>query len=265
MQSFDRLYSDLNTLSKSVVYTNLSSASLHIGLSQPQLSRIVRKIEDELKVVLLERGSKRKSAWTPIAIKLAETFLKYSKDFSRSIEQLVSPSQTRQIKIGTLEGLADLALFLSNQIFKNLGLEQIELNIYDLDELEELFLKGHYDLIFTSRTPNRQKYHYELLMGYQTLNDVSTGKETHVLSPFEFHTQKKSNARVKGQPLKSKTKYFISNSLEARKKWLSEYKGFGKIPSEIKKTATHSIPVLLLGAETLSQPLWDQIIKHLPR
>ena len=59
-----QLYYELGVLAKAVNFKNLSAAALHVGLSQPQLSRIIAKIEEELKIVLLDRSAKRKSGWT---------------------------------------------------------------------------------------------------------------------------------------------------------------------------------------------------------
>ena len=61
-----QLYYELGVLAKAVNFKNLSAAALHVGLSQPQLSRIIAKIEEELKIVLLDRSAKRKSGWTSI-------------------------------------------------------------------------------------------------------------------------------------------------------------------------------------------------------
>ncbi len=261
MKPIDRLYSDIEVLSKSVAYLNLSAASLHVGLSQPQLSRIIKKIEDTLSVVLLERGSKRKSAWTPTAHKLAEVFSKTSNEFSRSIDQIVSPGQSHKIKIGTLEGLSDLGLKLCAHLLTNNTVDKAELNIYDLNELEEFFLKGSYDMIFTAREPTQQKFRYHKILGYQT-HDPIASKDIQVMSPFEFHTAKKKTLKKD----EVSPQYFISNSLSLRKRWFQNYGGTGIIPSEVKKLGAHKekvvMPVIFLGAETLSPLFWTECEKY---
>ena len=50
---------DLAILSRATHYPNLSIASTHVGLSQPQLSRIVAKLEEQYGVQLLDREARR--------------------------------------------------------------------------------------------------------------------------------------------------------------------------------------------------------------
>ena len=52
---------ELSVLVKAVQHKNLSAAAVHVGLSQPQLSRLVAKIEHELNIILLDRTARRKS------------------------------------------------------------------------------------------------------------------------------------------------------------------------------------------------------------
>ena len=46
----ERFSTELSLLSKAIAYPNLSTASVQIGVSQPQLSRTIMKLEQELKV-----------------------------------------------------------------------------------------------------------------------------------------------------------------------------------------------------------------------
>ena len=85
----ERFSTELSLLSKAIAYPNLSTASVQIGVSQPQLSRTIMKLEHELKVVLLERQSRRHSTWTPMAYKLAEMFLEISLKFDSKIKKLL--------------------------------------------------------------------------------------------------------------------------------------------------------------------------------
>src|SRR5690606_13535732 len=55
---------DLTVLSRAIQYNNLSGAAQHVGISQPQLSRIVSRLESELGVPLLNRETRRHSTWT---------------------------------------------------------------------------------------------------------------------------------------------------------------------------------------------------------
>src|SRR6516225_5940421 len=100
----------LSLLARSVAFRNLSSASLHVGLSQPQLSRLIGKLERELGLELLDRRVKRKSAWTPQALQLAEIFQENQRRLDHSIRELSSSQRVHHIHVGTLEGLADTAV-----------------------------------------------------------------------------------------------------------------------------------------------------------
>ena len=101
----DNLHWELTVLSKAIAYKNLSGAASPIGLSQPQLSRIVAKIEAELEIVLLDRSARRKSGWTPIAFKLAETYTKFSRSLDSAIHGVTAEREPKYLKAGTLEGL----------------------------------------------------------------------------------------------------------------------------------------------------------------
>src|SRR5947209_3185861 len=91
----------LSVLAKAVAYRNLSSASLHVGLSQPQLSRLISQIEKELGVELLDRKVKRKSSWTPQAMKLAELFHDNQLRLEHAIRCIQSDQRVRQVHFGT--------------------------------------------------------------------------------------------------------------------------------------------------------------------
>ena len=95
-------YWDLVVLSRAVAYSNLSTASRHIGLSQPQLSRVVKRLEEEIGCQLLDREAKRKSAWTNTALELAEEFSRGSKELARKIEAASHTAQQTEIRIATL-------------------------------------------------------------------------------------------------------------------------------------------------------------------
>src|SRR3989344_761060 len=101
----DLIFHELTVLSKAVAHKNLSGASAHVGLSQPQLSRIVKRIEESFSVVLLDRSAKRSAAWTPIAHRLAEFFQKKMRIFDHELEALIRAVETKQVQVGCLEGL----------------------------------------------------------------------------------------------------------------------------------------------------------------
>ena len=149
---------ELSIFSKAVQHKNLSAASVHVGLSQPQLSRLIAKIESELNVVLLDRTARRKSGWTTVAQELA---LVFTKGIGRLQSEILAIAQERdltELRIGTLEGLSGIAMQFSKQCFEKLGMKKIYLDILDFKDLDPQFLSGNLDLIFSVRSPSKQKH-----------------------------------------------------------------------------------------------------------
>lgn len=245
------IHYELSVLAKAIHHKNLSAAALHVGLSQPQLSRIIAKIEDELQVVLLDRSAKRKSGWTALANEVSEIFEKTQRRLELELKTVSNNEMVAELHIGTLEGLSGFAMKMAEMCFKKVNIKKITLDIYDLSELESHFLSGDLDLIFSSKTPGRQKYKHLLEIGYQRLDKIETKKDTAVLSTFEHNRahEKDSHEHV-----------LVSNSLMIRKEWLEKIGGTGYLPSEAKKgKAKDQEPVLLIGSELLSPQLWSQI------
>ncbi len=247
------IYYELSVLGKAIHFKNLSAAALHVGLSQPQLSRIIAKIEDELKIVLLDRSAKRKSGWMPIAFQLSLMFEKSSKRLESELAHLSQNQIVAELKIGTLEGLSSFAMNTCHYCFENVGVSKIFIEIYDLNELEAHFLSGNLDLIFTSKSPGRQKFKYFLELGFQVLERIQTNKKFAVLSSFEH-----------GRSVKKEMDEFkhvlVSNSLALRKDWFQSIGGTGYLPTEAKKgKSKEHEPVYLIGSEILNPVLWSQI------
>jgi len=252
-----QLYHELEVLAKAIHFKNLSAAALHVGLSQPQLSRIIAKLEEELKIVLLDRSAKRKSGWTPLALQIAEIYEKNNKRMEAEINASSKNEMVAELHIGTLEGLSGLALGLTRACFEKVGIKKISLDIYDLGDLEANFLSGNLDLILTSKSPGRQKFRHLEEVGYQDFEDVRTNKKFGLFSTFEYNrTQKKT-----GEPFEH---VFISNSLAIKKEWLRLHGGTAKIPGEPRKgRAKDKVAVLLVGSELLSPVLWKQIAENI--
>lgn len=247
------IHYELSILAKAIHHKNLSAAALHVGLSQPQLSRIIAKIEDELQVVLLDRSAKRKSGWTVPANQVAEIFEKSQRRLETELKTVSNNEMVAELHIGTLEGLAIFAMKMAQICFEKVALKKISLDIYDLSELESHFLSGDLDVIFSSKTPGRQKYKHLLEIGYQRLDKVETNKNVHVMSTFEYN-------RTPERERHQNNHLLISNSLMIRKEWLEKIGGAGFLPSEAKKgKAKDQEPVLLIGSELLSPQLWSQI------
>src|SRR6476619_4490077 len=101
---------DLSILSHAVAYPNLAGASAHVGLSQPQLSRIIAKLEAETGLTLLDRETRRKSSWTPAAYRLAEIYAKTFSNFRAELAGVEGTAFPDHLRIGTLEGLLPQAM-----------------------------------------------------------------------------------------------------------------------------------------------------------
>lgn len=248
-----QLYYELSVLAKAINFKNLSAAALHVGLSQPQLSRIIAKIEDELKIVLLDRSAKRKSGWTAVAFQLAEIFEKSSRRLEVEMQGISNNQMVGELHIGTLEGLSDFALNTSRLCFEEVGVKKITLDIFDLNELEANFLSGNLDLIFTSKSPGRQKFKYLTELGFQKLERIESSKKFAVLSSFEY-------GRANKKELESFPHLFVSNSLSMRRAWFDKHGGTGHMPTETKKGKVKDAePVMMIGSELLSPILWENI------
>jgi hypothetical protein len=270
--SLEGLSWELSVLSKAVAYKNLSGAAQNVGISQPQLSRIVGKLESELRAVLLDRGARRKSGWTPLAFQLAEVYLKSVRGLNSDVQKLIEGNEPRLLHVGTLEGLIQLAVKFGNHVLSNTGIETIEVNVYDLNVLEEKFFKGDLDVIFTAREPGRKKYQYSKHLGYQSLELVENSDKFRVMSSFEFGVSEVKNARhnksKKGEQQGPKT--IISNSLAVRRQWMESCGGIGTLPSPVrasKKAAASSNKVIeeddvyLYAQDYLSSALWEKAAK----
>ena len=259
----DNLHWELSVLSKAIHYKNLSGAASHVGLSQPQLSRIISRLEGELGVVLLDRTARRKSGWTPVAFKIAETYFQTSRKLTQTLQQLTTDDTISHLSIGILEGMISLANNFCRHLFENPKIQTVELNVYDLSELEEHFEKNEIDLIFTCREPGKHKYKYVRNLGYQVIDRTGDGSGPKVFSQFEFanhfHARQGKRSAVKdaqGRPTQS----LISNSLAVRKTWIEDYGGLGYVPSEVrrKKVDDDDVPVYLIASDLMNPTLWQK-------
>lgn len=251
----ERALYELSILAKAVAHKNLLGASQHVGLSQPQLSRIIKKLEATYSVVLLDRSAKRNAAWTPSAYSLATFYTRKMRGFDRDMEALLQQSQTKQIVVGTLEGLIDVALPFIHHLL-DAGVHLAEIDVFDLDRLESLFSRGELDVIFTSREPGRKKYSNCLELGFQSIDPVETNPKYRVISTFEYGKWKKDQ--------ESHEKILISNSLAIRRSWFQKFGGLGTLPSEPKKkqnSKRDTEHIYLLGSDTLSPNLWTELKK----
>lgn len=245
----------LAILAKAVQHKNLSSAADHVGLSQPQLSRVIAKLEDELKCVLLDRTVRRKSGWTPAALQLSEVFVHNEAQLQNSIQRIMGKQIFSTLKVGALEGLATLAMYYVRALFDALDIKEVHLDIFEVSEIESRFESGDLDLMFSFKAPGRQKYRNALEVGYQSLKLINSDSPYMVYSPYEY-----AQHRSKGK--KTNKKILISNSLFLRKQWLQTFKGSGYLPSKIlSRPSEGKFPLYVVGSDLLSPQLWEQVLK----
>ena len=255
---------ELSVLSRAVIFPNLSAASQQIGISQPQLSRIIARLEKSLGVVLLNREVRRRATWMPIAHELSQTYSRGARHLEAEMKRLIEDAPLRQLRMGTLEGLIPAAAEIGQRLIPKLGLETLELDVLDLSELEERFLRGDLDLVLTMREPGRRKYSYSKTLGYQTLEEKSRpGKSSsaRIQSGYEFRSGSGPRRSRASTPEEGATT-IISNSLSLRRHWLETFGGSGLFPSPLHSRSSGAkaeTPVLLLGAESLGMRIWKLI------
>ena len=251
------LHWPLAVLTRAIRYKNLSGAAIQIGISQPQLSRIIKKIEQTLQINLLDRRTKRSSQWTKEARKLAQIYLESEDVLSRKLSHLQNSQKLRQIRIVTLEGLLSIACKVSLFLEKDLGVQNIFIDVLDLNEVSERIVSGQTDLALTSISPTRGKLQRRKIIGYQDLvRQSSNTNQYQILSQFEYLGLSKNQKKN----LESQ-KTLVSNSLTLRKYW---HETFGsqsiQLPSELKlKNSKGRQEVLLLGAEFLPESIWRRV------
>jgi len=241
----------LSLLARAVAFKNLSSASLHVGLSQPQLSRLIAKLEKELEMELLDRKVKRKSSWTPQAIQLADLYSQNQRRLENSIRSLQTNQRARQVHIGTLEGLADFAIEAAHTLFKRAEIKLAQIDVFDRSELEGKFLSGDLDLILNDRFPTPAKPRYCKTIGYQTLTQIETNLDYSLYSSFEYNLRSRK---------KAPNNALVSNSLFVRKLWFEKFGGNGSMPSSlVDKPRKGYEEVFLIGGDWLDPLLWQSL------
>lgn len=247
----DDLQWPLTVLSRAIKYKNLTGASQHIGLSQPQLSRLVAQLEEELELSLLDRSSKRNARWTPVAHKLAEIYSLSALKLKNSISELQEDDAPTQLHVATLEGLADLAQKFSVQLFSKTRVSFLRLDVLDLHDMEAQFLAGEIDLLFTSRMPGKKKYLHSRMLGHQVWDVRENESDFWIASPFEYD-------QAKNKKVKDEGKVLVSNSLVVRRQWLNQIGGRGQLPGPVsRRYDSQSTRVMAVGADHLKSSIWQ--------
>ena len=256
------LHWELSVLARAIAHSNLSTAAQQIGISQPQLSRIVQKLERELSVVLLDRSARRKSGWLPQAEKLAETYSKAAKRMESELRAAVSGAAVDTFRLGSLEGCIPIAnRILGRFLNRSPHIRHVEVEVDDLGVLEQKFLKGTLDVILSLRAPGRSKYRHEVELGVQRLEKIERKSRlkrvSQIMSSFEWQ----SRESVANQ----NSVLVVSNSLEVRRHWLEEFGGTGTLPGELergeRKTARDGqVTLSLYGSDVLPPDLWKALV-----
>jgi hypothetical protein len=251
----------LDILSKAVDLPHLTSAASVIGISQPQLSRIVKQLESELGVQLLNREAKRSASWTLDAHNIAALYRRTFLSFQIEMSALQNNATQPYLRVGALDGLSNQALSLCHRLLSEPSVETVELDLYDLNDLEARFLAGTLDLIFSLREPERSKSLWVRTLGYQRIESHGSEGCIAVKSVFE---QKNFQGEKWGKKSKksASNKTFVSNSLAMRQQWINRFEGYGTLPSPVHERKSGrglEYPALLIGRPELSKIIWQKI------
>ena len=253
---------ELSVLHRAVAFPNLSHASANIGISQPQLSRVVAKLESELGLNLLDREIKRKASWTQEAYKLADIYSRTVQRFQSDLTQIKDSSWPRVIRIGLLEGLIPSFIKVLNHTFTHTDIKTAQIYVYDTSKLEERFLENDLDLIYSFRVPNKKKFKHVKNIAYQLLEHHSSEKATsYTLSEFEYTSQQYKQDYPN---MDRNIPLIISNSLSFRKEWHRVYSATAILPSEpykIPKKTENELKLYVIAHDLLPQKLWDIILE----
>ena len=249
---------DLQVLARAIAFTNLSAASAHVGLSQPQLSRIVAKLEEQLGLTLLDRETRRKSSWTAAAYRLVEIYSKTFHDFRTEVHALATGLTPHELHVGTLEGLVPEALAFCRRVLEETKVMMVQLDVLDTSFLEEGFAKGELDIIFTAKAGGTGTFRQSHVLGYQSV--VLTGgskASVSVRSAFEY-----ASTAHKG-PATEKT--FVSNSLSVRREWIDHIGGIGTLPSEVRphREQKDDLTVVVLAHDSVPARFWEDVARFL--
>lgn len=251
------LHHELNILSQVVSYKNMSAAAENIGLSQPQISRVISKIEGDLGVHLLNRTSRRSSSWTEMARQLARLYSQRMKSLDQEIYQAIEGSHPKAVSIAILEGLIPTACDFCYKLLQKTELESVVLDVYDLNILEAQFAKQNMDIIISSREPGRTKFVYNRIIGYQKMNQIKGRGNFTVLSRAEHALQQGRAQKQKASGVHRPE--IVSNSLAVRKTWIEKYGGLGRVPSGLNSQVSDPssfLPVRMIAHDSFNAKLW---------
>lgn len=259
---------ELSVLSRSVDYPNLSGAALHVGLSQPQLSRIVRKLEDELHVPLLDRRVRKLAAWTPQARELAKLWSRNLSLFEAQLQGLggdkAKITWPKLFRVGAEPGLVPAASEFAHFLFERFGADKIEFEVQERSALEEACRLGDLHFICISRESLRRVSEFTRRIGWQILAPAGETARVRVKARSEADEvlDESRNRRSRGRD--SHFRQLVSDSFEVRRHWIEERGAGGVLAGSAREKigpvpAKQRRPVLLLGSKAVNSGLWDVV------
>lgn len=118
----------------------ISAAARRMGMTQPALSRQIKALEDELGVVLLDRGA-RSFVLTPAAELLREEGRRLSESWDGLIERVRSQAAGKPLRIGYSPSLASDILPAAIGRFSQLH-PSLRISLHELSSLEMMRMLG---------------------------------------------------------------------------------------------------------------------------
>jgi len=118
----------------------ISAAARRLGVTQPALSRQIKALEEELGVVLLDRGA-RSFVLTPAAEMLCEHGRRMAREWDSLIERVRSQAATKRLRIGYSPSLASDFLPAAIERFSQLH-PALRISLHELSSLEMLQMLG---------------------------------------------------------------------------------------------------------------------------
>jgi DNA-binding transcriptional LysR family regulator len=132
----------------------ISAAARRLGVTQPALSRQIKALEDELGVVLLDRGA-RSFVLTPAAELLWEEGRGLAENWDSLIERVRSQAAGKPLRIGYSPSLASDILPAAIERFSQLH-PSLRISLHELSSLEMLQMlgAGQLEMIVAVPTPS---------------------------------------------------------------------------------------------------------------
>ena len=118
----------------------ISAAARRLGMTQPALSRQIKALEEELGVVLLDRGA-RSFVLTPAAEMLCEQGRRIAGEWDSLIERVRSQAAAKPLRIGYSPSLASDMLPAAIERFSQLH-PALRISLHELSSLEMLQMLG---------------------------------------------------------------------------------------------------------------------------